>query len=106
MIKPTNHIIGQAGSSLRGTLGTLGLSLHLPALYSIGKDQARSQKFAIGGLFGGSRGEAPSCRRLGVWGQSSQPPEARGSGGRAPSARNFCIFLQKQLHFRAILIKK
>ena len=32
--------------------------------------QARSQKFAMGGLFGGS-------------------------GGGAPSARKFCIFLQK-----------
>ena len=27
------------------------------------------------------------------WGQ--KPPEARGSGGSAPSARKFCIFLQK-----------
>ena len=49
---------------------------------------------AAGGQWG-SGGEAPSCRRLGVWGQSPQPPEARGSGGRAPSARKFCIFLQK-----------
>ena len=48
--------------------------------------QARSQKFAMGGLFGGSGGGAPSRRRLGVWGQSPQPPEARGSGGGAPSA--------------------
>ena len=47
--------------------------------------QARSQGFAMGGLFGGSGGEAPSRRRLGVWGQSPQPPEARGSGGGAPS---------------------
>ena len=67
--------------------------------------QARSQKFAMGGLFGGSVGEAPSCRRLGVWEQSPQPPEARGCGGGAPSARKFCIFLQNQLNFRAILIK-
>ena len=29
-----------------------------------------------------------------------------GSGGGAPSARKFCIFLQKQLQLRAILIKK
>ena len=71
--------------------------------------QARSQKFAMGGgcLGGlgaeppaaggqwGSGGEAPSCRRLGVWGKSPQPPEARGSGGGDPSARKFCIFLQK-----------
>ena len=70
--------------------------------------QARSQKFAMGGCLGGlgaeppaaggqwgSGGEAPSCRRLGVWGQSPQPPEARGCGGGAPSARKFCIFLKK-----------
>ena len=31
----------------------------------------------------------------GVWGQSPQPPETRGTGGGAPSARKFCIFLQK-----------
>ena len=42
--------------------------------------QARSQKFAMGGLF---------------W----------GSGGGAPSARKFCIFFQKYINFRAILIK-
>ena len=91
-------------------------------MISIGTNQARSQKFAKGGLFGGSgggapsrrrpmggvgakppaaggqwgsAGEAPSCRRLGVWGQSPQPPEARGSGGGAPSARKLSIFLQK-----------
>ena len=43
-------------------------------------EQARSQKFAMGGLFWGSR-------------------------GGAPSARKFCIFLQNNI-FRAILIKK
>ena len=48
-------------------------------------DQARSQKSAMGGCFGG----------LGVWWQSPQPPEARGPGGGAPSAQKFCIFLQK-----------
>ena len=48
-----------------------------------------------GGLFGGSGGFAPGCRRLGVWEQSPQPPEAWGSGSGAPSARKFCIFLQK-----------
>ena len=72
--------------------------------------QVRSQKFVIGGggcLGGlgaeppaaggqwGSGGEAPSCRRLGDWGQSPQSPEARGSGGSAPSDQKFCIFLLK-----------
>ena len=55
---------------------------------------------------------------LGVWGRGLQSPEAKrgpgakplavegwGSGGGAPSPRKFCIFLQKQLNFRAILIK-
>ena len=59
-----------------------------------------------GGLFGGSGSEALSYQRQGIWGQSPQPPDARGSGGGAPSARKFCIFLQKQLNFRPILIKK
>ena len=46
-------------------------------------EHARSQKFAM--------------RKELFW----------GSGGGAPSAPKFCIFfLQKQLHFRAILIKK
>ena len=50
--------------------------------------QALSQKFAIGGrgLFWGSGGRAPSRRRLGVWGQSLQPPQAPGSGGGALNA--------------------
>ena len=42
---------------------------------------------------------------LGVWGRSPQSPEARGLGGGAPSVRKFCIFLQKQHTFRAILVK-
>ena len=72
-------------------------------------DQARSQKFAMGGA------------DLGVWGRSPQPPEANGGlgakppaagnwgfGGKAPSRRrhggvgakppalkNFAFFLQK-----------
>ena len=53
---------------------------------------------AAGGQWG-SGGEAPSRRRLGVWGQSPQPPEARGSGGEAPSARKFCIFFAKITSF-------
>ena len=53
--------------------------------------QARSQKFEMGELCLGAK-----------------PPAAggTGSGGSAPSARKFCVFLQKELHFRAILIKK
>ena len=53
---------------------------------------------AAGGQWG-SGGEGPSGRKLGVWGQSPQPPEARGSGGRAPSAQKFCIFFAKITSF-------
>ena len=56
--------------------------------------QARSQKFAMGGLFWGSGGKAPSRRRHG------------GVGAEPPALKNFAFFLQKLLHFRAILIKK
>ena len=65
-----------------------------------------------GGLFWGSGGGAPSRRmpmgvwrrssqrrRLGVRGQSPQPPEARGPGGGAPSAQKFCIFFAKITSF-------
>ena len=49
--------------------------------------QARSQKFAMGGLFWGSGGGAPSRRRpMGVWGRSPQPPEAGGLGAKPPAA--------------------
>ena len=49
--------------------------------------QARSQKFAVGGAV------------VGAWGRIPQPPEARGSGGRALSARKFCIFFAKITSF-------
>ena len=55
--------------------------------------QARSQKFAMGGLSWGSGGGAPSRQR------------PTGAGGGALSARKVCIFLQKLLNFRAFLIK-
>ena len=51
------------------------------------------------GAFWGVWGGAPSRQRPGVWGQSPQPPEARGSGGGAPNARKFCIFLLKKTSF-------
>ena len=41
--------------------------------------QARSQKFAMGGLFGGSGGGAPSRRR------------PMGAGGKAPSCRRLGV---------------
>ena len=72
--------------------------------------QARSQKFAMGGCLGGlgaeppaaggQRGygyEAPSCRRLEVWGLRPQPPEARGSGGGATALEKFEFFCKNNL---------
>ena len=54
--------------------------------------QARSQKFAVGG--GGadfeSGVETPAAG--GRWGLGAK---VQGSGGFAPSAQKFCIFLQK-----------
>ena len=71
--------------------------------------QARSQKFAMeGGCFGGLGAEPPAAG--GQWGLEAKPQAARGwaFGGKAPSrrrhgglgcgapsARKFCIFLQK-----------
>ena len=52
--------------------------------------QARSQKFAMGGLFWGSGGKAG--QRLGVRGQSPQPPEVRGLGAEPPAFKNFAFF--------------
>ena len=67
--------------------------------------QERSQKFAMGGCFGGlgeeppaaggqlgSWGEAPSCRRLGVWGQSPQRYRHGGLGAEHPALENFAFF--------------
>ena len=50
--------------------------------------QARSQKFAMGGgCFGGLGAEPPAAG--GQW----------GCGGRAPTARKFCIFFAKITSF-------
>ena len=51
-------------------------------------NQARSQKFAMGGgLFGGSGGGASSRRRpMRVWGRSPQLPEAGGLGAKPPAS--------------------
>ena len=73
-------------------------------------NQARSQKFAMGGLFGGSGGWAPSRRRpMGVWEFGGKAPSRRrhgGLGAEPPALENFAFFLQIKLHFRAILIQK
>ena len=63
--------------------------------------QARSQKFAMGGLFWRSGDSTPSCWRLGICGLGPQPPEARGSGGGAPSAQKVCSKSSKSLKKRS-----
>ena len=55
--------------------------------------QARSQKFAMGGLFWGSGGKASSRRRHG------------GLGAEPPALANFAFFCKMKSNFRAILIK-
>ena len=64
---------------------------------SLAGTQARSQKFAMGGLFWGSGGGAPSRRR--PMGLGAKPPAAGGLGygGGASSAQNFCIFCKMNL---------
>ena len=44
---------------------------------------------------------------LEIFAKEAKPPAAGGlgSGGRASRAQNFCIFLQNELNFRAILIE-
>ena len=93
MVTSTNHVIAGPDLHRARPLALCRFSQHL--LANIGEDQkisydfssgplagtqARSQKFAMWGLF------------WGVWGGAS-------------SDRKFCIFLQNELNFRAILIE-
>ena len=104
-----NHCLSQHQHGRGGTY-----MCRLSQLYSFGSGLLRrvARNLQWGGCLGslgakppaargqwGSGGEAPSCRRMGVWGQSPQPAEARGSGGGAPSARKFCIFFAKITSF-------
>ena len=60
--------------------------------------QARSQKFATWGLFGGSRGGAPSHQRpMGVRGRSIQQPEACGLGAEPLALENFAFFCKMKI---------
>ena len=60
--------------------------------------QARSQKFAMLGLFWGFRGGGPSHRRpMGVRGRSPQQPEAWGLGAEPPALENFAFFCKMNL---------
>ena len=65
------------------------------------RTQARSQKFAMGGLFWGSR-----RRPIGVWGLRPQPPEDGGLGAKPPAAGSTGVWgripqRSKLLHFFA-----
>ena len=61
--------------------------------YSLVRRVARNSQWG-GGCFWGLGAELPAAG--GNWGSGSeaQPPEAQGTGGGAPSARTFSIFLQ------------
>ena len=73
-----NNLVDNPFMRPRGVFrgGPLGLAPSLCKLsrsFEHTNDQARSQKFAMGGYFGGQWGsgvEALTCRRLGVWEQS------------------------------------
>ena len=60
-------------------------------------NQARSQKFAMGGGLRFESGGAEPPAAEGQWDLGVKPPAAGGTGvwWRSPSARKFCIFLQK-----------
>ena len=65
---------------------------------SLAGTQARSQKFAMGGLFWGSEGGAPSRRRpMGVRERSPQLPEAWGLGAEPPALKIFAFFCKMNL---------
>ena len=64
-------------------------------LPNIGEEQKKSYDFSLGTLAGTqARSQKFTMEEL-FW----------GFGGGASSARKFCIFLQNELNFRAILIK-
>ena len=92
--KPTRDLFVQTNSTSGGSQTNGGRRVARNSQWGGCLGGLGAEPPAAGGQWG-SGGEAPSCRRLGVWGQNPQPPEARGSGGGAPSARKFCIFLQK-----------
>ena len=83
----------------------LVMSLVLPFIQM--RPQARSQKFAMGGLFRGSWGGAPSrWRPMEVWGRSPQLPGAGGLGAKPPAAGGTGVWglspqRSKILHFFA-----
>ena len=62
---------------------------------SLAGTQARIQKFAMGGMFWGSGGGAPSRWRPMGLGGKAPAAGGLGSGGGASSAQNFCIFFAK-----------
>ena len=64
-------------------------------LLNIGEDQKKSYDFSSGPL----AGTQARSQKFAMWGL------CWGCGGGAPSARKFCIFLQNELNFRAILIE-
>ena len=99
-----NNFVSKQLSSM--LLNSFRFQQHYGFINRLRAIQAHSQKFAMGGgclgVLGaeppaaggqwGSGGEASSFRRLGVWGLSPQPPEARSLGVEPPALENFAFF--------------
>ena len=54
--------------------------------------QARSQKFAMGGLFWGSGGAALAAGGWGFWGKAPSHRRHGGVGAEPPALENFAFF--------------
>ena len=63
---------------------------HLLQVLHLQHNQARSQKFAVGGCFGGLVAEPSAAEGQWAGGQW-------GSGGKDPNARKFCILCKNNL---------
>ena len=50
--------------------------------------------------------ETPCRRRRWIWGQRSQPPDARALGNGPPALKDFAFFLQNNLIFLQIMFLK
>jgi len=90
-------------------------TIHLPRFHVpfwLSHIQARSLELVMGGFCGGlgaehlatggqwgSEDEIPILRRLGVWGQSPQPPGAKGLGAEPSALGDFYEFSTKITRF-------
>ena len=76
-------------------LFSLGKDVLRPKRASLSDEQARSQKFAMGGAVWGVWGRSPQPPEAnGVWGRSPQLPEAGGLGAKPPAAGGTGVWVQ------------